>query len=189
LISSSTTKIAEAMATLTVEVRTVTLKVVMHCEGCAGSVKRAVKRIRGVISYTIDFPGQKVTITGDVQPDDVLKKVSKSGKITSFWPEEPKVEEPPKVEEVKEEEKKEEEKAPEEPEKKEEEAEKKPEEEKKEEETPPPPAEPPAEEKKEETPPPAEPPAEEKKEEEAAAAPKEEEKKEDSEAKPEVQIV
>jgi copper chaperone len=173
------------MATLTVEVRTVTLKVVMHCEGCAGSVKRAVKRIRGVISYTIDFPGQKVTITGDVQPDDVLKKVSKSGKITSFWPEEPKVEEPPKVEEVKEEEKKEEEKAPEEPEKKEEEAEKKPEEEKKEEETPAPaepPAEPPAEEKKEEeTPPPAEPPAEEKKE--------EEEKKEDSEAKPEVQIV
>jgi hypothetical protein len=31
----------------TVELRTVILKVVMHCEGCAGSVKRAVKRIPG----------------------------------------------------------------------------------------------------------------------------------------------
>ncbi len=37
----------------TVEVRTVTLKVVMHCEGCAGSVKRAVKRIRGTQIHDI----------------------------------------------------------------------------------------------------------------------------------------
>jgi len=31
----------------TVEVKTVVLKVVMHCEGCASSVKRAVARIPG----------------------------------------------------------------------------------------------------------------------------------------------
>ncbi|CAM6018292.1 unnamed protein product [Sphagnum balticum] len=74
------------------EVQTVILKVIMHCEGCAGSVKRAVKRIPGVISYTIDFPAQKVTVTGAVQPNDVFKRVSKSGKLTSFWPEEPKQE-------------------------------------------------------------------------------------------------
>jgi copper chaperone len=87
-----------AAAAQIVEVQTVILKVIMHCEGCAGSVKRAVKRIPGVISYTIDFPAQKVTVTGAVQPNDVFKRVSKSGKLTSFWPEEPKKEEEPKQE-------------------------------------------------------------------------------------------
>lgn len=48
--------------------------------------------LAGVISYTIDFPAQKVTVTGAVQPNDVFKRVSKSGKLTSFWPEEPKQE-------------------------------------------------------------------------------------------------
>jgi copper chaperone len=87
-----------AAAAQIVEVQTVILKVIMHCEGCAGSVKRAVKRIPGVISYTIDFPAQKVTVTGAVHPNDVFKRVSKSGKLTSFWPEEPKKEEEPKQE-------------------------------------------------------------------------------------------
>lgn len=54
--------------------------------------------LAGVISYTIDFPAQKVTVTGAVQPNDVFKRVSKSGKLTSFWPEEPKKEEEPKQE-------------------------------------------------------------------------------------------
>jgi copper chaperone len=89
---------AAAAAAQIAEVQTVILKVIMHCEGCAGSVKRAVKRIPGVISYTIDFPAQKVTVTGAVQPNDVFKRVSKSGKLTSFWPEEPKKEEEPKQE-------------------------------------------------------------------------------------------
>jgi len=89
---------AAAAAAQIVEVQTVILKVIMHCEGCAGSVKRAVKRIPGVISYTIDFPAQKVTVTGAVQPNDVFKRVSKSGKLTSFWPEEPTKEEEPKQE-------------------------------------------------------------------------------------------
>jgi len=54
--------------------------------------------LAGVISYTIDFPAQKVTVTGAVQPNDVFKRVSKSGKLTSFWPEEPTKEEEPKQE-------------------------------------------------------------------------------------------
>jgi Fe-S cluster biogenesis protein NfuA len=36
-----------------VEVQTVILKVIMHCEGCAGSVKSAVKRIPGTLSHYI----------------------------------------------------------------------------------------------------------------------------------------
>ncbi|CAM6024799.1 unnamed protein product [Sphagnum balticum] len=72
----------------TVEVKTVVLKVVMHCEGCASSVKRAVARIPGVTSYTIDFPAQKVTVIGNVKPDEVLRRVAKTGKHATFWPQE-----------------------------------------------------------------------------------------------------
>ncbi|CAK9881725.1 unnamed protein product [Sphagnum jensenii] len=83
---------------ITVEVKTVVLKVVMHCEGCASSVKRAVARIPGVTSYTIDFPVQKVTVIGNVKPDEVLRRVAKTGKHATFWPQEPPV---PKEEEQK----------------------------------------------------------------------------------------
>ncbi|CAK9277826.1 unnamed protein product [Sphagnum jensenii] len=83
---------------ITVEVKTVVLKVVMHCEGCASSVKRAVARIPGVTSYTIDFPAQKVTVIGNVKPDEVLRRVAKTGKHATFWPQEPPV---PKEEEQK----------------------------------------------------------------------------------------
>ncbi|CAM6073719.1 unnamed protein product [Sphagnum tenellum] len=87
-----------AILSLRMEVKTVVLKVVMHCEGCASSVKRAVARIPGVTSYTIDFPAQKVTVIGNVKPDEVLRRVAKTGKHATFWPQEPPV---PKEEEQK----------------------------------------------------------------------------------------
>lgn len=191
------------------EVQTVILKVVLHCEGCARTVKRAVKRIPGMTAYDVDFPGQKVTVTGAIIPEDVYRHVSRTGKITVLVPpppppppspEEPaKVEEPPKEEPPKAEEPKAEEAKPEEPkkeeaapapapeEKKEEppKEEAKPEEPKKEEEAKKEEAAPAAEEKKEEEKKPEEAKPEEKKEE--AAAPAAEEKKDESkeEAKPE----
>lgn len=36
-------------------------------------------------SFDIDLKEQKVTVKGNVQPDAVLKTVSKTGKKTSFW--------------------------------------------------------------------------------------------------------
>lgn len=39
----------------------------------------------GVESFDIDLKEQKVTVKGNVQPDAVLKTVSKTGKKTSFW--------------------------------------------------------------------------------------------------------
>ncbi len=59
---------------------------------------------------------QKVTVVGNVTREEVFKQVSRTGKQTAFWPEEPKEEK----DEKKEEEKKEEEtteKSKEEPEK------------------------------------------------------------------------
>jgi hypothetical protein len=64
---------------------------------------------------------QKVTVVGNVTREEVFKRVSRTGKQTAFWPEEPKEEKAEKEEkEEKEEEKKEEEtkeKTKEEPEK------------------------------------------------------------------------
>lgn len=72
----------------------------------------------GVISFTADFMAQKVTVVGNVTREEVFKRVSRTGKQTTFWPEEPKEEKEEKKEE-KEEEKEEEtkEKSKEEPEK------------------------------------------------------------------------
>lgn len=72
------------------DIKTVVLRVMMHCEGCASTVKRAVKRIPGMTSYQVDFAGQKVTVIGAVKPEEVFRRVAKTGKYTEFWPEEPK---------------------------------------------------------------------------------------------------
>lgn len=39
----------------------------------------------GVESYDIDLKEQKVVVKGNVEPDTVLKTVSKTGKPTAFW--------------------------------------------------------------------------------------------------------
>jgi copper chaperone len=38
-----------------------------------------------VESYDIDLKEQKVVVKGTVEPDTVLKTVSKTGKPTAFW--------------------------------------------------------------------------------------------------------
>ncbi|XP_030547764.1 copper transport protein ATX1-like [Rhodamnia argentea] len=65
--------------------QTVVLKVGMSCEGCVGAVKRVLGKMEGVESFDIDLKEQKVTVKGNVQPDAVLKTVSKTGKKTTFW--------------------------------------------------------------------------------------------------------
>jgi copper chaperone CopZ len=102
---------------------TVMLRVALHCEACVDTVRRAVVRIPGVISSTVDFMAQKVTVVGNVTREEVFKRVSRTGKQTTFWPEEPKEEKEEKKEE-KEEEKKEEKKEEETKEKTKEEPEK-----------------------------------------------------------------
>ncbi|KAK2403949.1 Cytosolic copper metallochaperone [Trifolium repens] len=65
--------------------QTVVLKVGMSCEGCVGAVKRVLGKLDGVESYDIDLKEQKVVVKGTVEPDTVLKTVSKTGKPTAFW--------------------------------------------------------------------------------------------------------
>ncbi|XP_027365742.1 copper transport protein CCH-like [Abrus precatorius] len=65
--------------------QTVVLKVGMSCQGCAGAVNRVLGKMEGVESFDIDVKEQKVTIRGNIQPEEVLQAVSKTGKKTSFW--------------------------------------------------------------------------------------------------------
>ena len=39
----------------------------------------------GVETFDIDLKEQKVTVKGNVKPEDVFQTVSKSGKKTSYW--------------------------------------------------------------------------------------------------------
>nr|CAB3449925.1 unnamed protein product [Digitaria exilis] len=65
--------------------QTVVLKVAMSCEGCAGAVRRVLTKMEGVETFDIDLKEQKVTVKGNVKPEDVFQTVSKSGKKTSYW--------------------------------------------------------------------------------------------------------
>ncbi|XP_004489514.1 heavy metal-associated isoprenylated plant protein 30-like [Cicer arietinum] len=64
---------------------TVVLKVKMSCQGCAGAVNRVLAKMEGVESFGIDLKEQKVTVKGNVKPQEVYETVSKSGKKTEFW--------------------------------------------------------------------------------------------------------
>ncbi|KAJ3700156.1 hypothetical protein LUZ61_003861 [Rhynchospora tenuis] len=66
-------------------VETVVLKVAMSCQGCSGAVQRALSKMEGVDSFNVDLKEQKVTVTGNVKPEDVFQTVSKTGKKTSYW--------------------------------------------------------------------------------------------------------
>ncbi|CAL5191118.1 unnamed protein product [Lathyrus oleraceus] len=64
---------------------TVVLKVKMSCTGCSGAVNRVLEKMQGVESFEIDMKEQKVTVKGNVKPQDVFETVSKTGKKTEFW--------------------------------------------------------------------------------------------------------
>ncbi|CAL9763412.1 copper transport protein ATX1-like [Musa acuminata AAA Group] len=72
---------------------TVVLKVGMSCQGCVGAVKRVLTKMEGVESFDVDLKEQKVTVKGNVKPEDVFQTVSKTGKKTSFWEAEPEAKE------------------------------------------------------------------------------------------------
>ncbi|KAB2069212.1 hypothetical protein ES319_A08G082000v1 [Gossypium barbadense] len=71
----------------TLKYKTSVLKVFIHCEGCKKKVKRVLQVIDGVYETTIDSTQHKVTVTGSVDEELLIKKLSKSGKYVEPWPE------------------------------------------------------------------------------------------------------
>ncbi|XP_066316659.1 superoxide dismutase 1 copper chaperone-like [Miscanthus floridulus] len=58
----------------------VELKVGMHCERCIKAIKKAIKTIDDMESYHLETEINKVTVTGNVTPEEVVKALHKIGK-------------------------------------------------------------------------------------------------------------
>ncbi|XP_017701781.2 heavy metal-associated isoprenylated plant protein 22-like [Phoenix dactylifera] len=66
--------------------QTVQIKVKMDCDGCERRVKHAVESLKGVTSVDVNRKQSRVTVSGHVEPNKVLKKVKSTGKVAEFWP-------------------------------------------------------------------------------------------------------
>jgi len=62
----------------------VKLWVDMACSGCSGAVERILKKMEGVESFKVDLETKEVVVIGNVKPEDVVEKVSKTGKETKL---------------------------------------------------------------------------------------------------------
>nr|ADE77428.1 unknown [Picea sitchensis] len=66
--------------------QTVEMKVRMDCEGCERKVKKSVSSMKGVESVDVNRKEQKLTVTGYVDVNKVVKKVKGTGKRAELWP-------------------------------------------------------------------------------------------------------
>ncbi|KAM0053425.1 putative heavy metal-associated isoprenylated plant protein/5/6 [Helianthus debilis subsp. tardiflorus] len=55
----------------------VVLKIDLHCDGCAKKVKSSIRRFKGVETVNADIAGNKLTVTGNVDPVGVKERIEK----------------------------------------------------------------------------------------------------------------
>ncbi|XP_050378667.1 uncharacterized protein LOC126795977 [Argentina anserina] len=55
----------------------VVMRVALHCQGCAGKVKKHLSKMEGVTSFSIDLETKMVTVRGHVSPVGVVDSISK----------------------------------------------------------------------------------------------------------------
>ncbi|KAF5194896.1 Heavy metal-associated isoprenylated plant protein [Thalictrum thalictroides] len=67
------------------KIRTCVLKVHIHCDGCKQKVKKLLQKIDGVYTTTVDAEQGKVTVSGNIDPSALIKKLAKSGKHAEIW--------------------------------------------------------------------------------------------------------
>ncbi|CAL5343705.1 unnamed protein product [Camellia sinensis] len=66
----------------------VELKVDLDCEGCIKKILKAIKKIEADIeTYNIETQLNKVTVTGNVTTEEVMRVLQKIGKQASNWEE------------------------------------------------------------------------------------------------------
>ncbi|KAJ9553292.1 hypothetical protein OSB04_017337 [Centaurea solstitialis] len=63
----------------------VELKVGLHCEECIKMILKAIKKIEDIETYDVDTRLNKVTVTGNVTNQQVIKALQKIGKQASYW--------------------------------------------------------------------------------------------------------
>nr|XP_043637823.1 heavy metal-associated isoprenylated plant protein 32-like [Erigeron canadensis] len=64
---------------------TCVLKVNIHCDGCKQKVRKVLTNIKGVHGVKIESEQGKVLVSGNVDKQILLKKLSKSGKHAEIW--------------------------------------------------------------------------------------------------------
>ncbi|CAI9762658.1 unnamed protein product [Fraxinus pennsylvanica] len=67
------------------KIQTCVLKVNVHCDGCKHKVKKILQKIEGVYTTNIDAEQGKVTVSGNVDPTTLIKKLAKIGKHAELW--------------------------------------------------------------------------------------------------------
>lgn len=63
----------------------VELKVGLHCEECIKKILKAIKKMEDVDTYDVDVELNKVTVTGNVTSEAVIRALNKIGKQASRW--------------------------------------------------------------------------------------------------------
>ncbi|KAK4402204.1 Heavy metal-associated isoprenylated plant protein 34 [Sesamum angolense] len=67
------------------KIQTCVLRVNIHCDGCKHKVKKKLQKIEGVYKVSIDVEQGKVTVSGNVDPAILIKKLEKAGKHAELW--------------------------------------------------------------------------------------------------------
>ncbi|KAL6503439.1 hypothetical protein OROGR_025362 [Orobanche gracilis] len=67
------------------KIQTCVLKVNIHCDGCKHKVKKILQKIEGVYTVKIDSEQGKATVSGNVDPSTLMKKLIKNGKHAEIW--------------------------------------------------------------------------------------------------------
>ncbi|GAA0159435.1 hypothetical protein LIER_38869 [Lithospermum erythrorhizon] len=71
------------------KIQTCVLRVNIDCDGCNHKVKKLLQRIEGVYQVSIDAEQQKVAVSGIVDPETLIKKLTRAGKPAEVWSQKP----------------------------------------------------------------------------------------------------
>ncbi|KAL6509371.1 hypothetical protein OROGR_022681 [Orobanche gracilis] len=63
----------------------VELKVGLHCEECIKKILKAIKKIEDIETYDVDKSLNKVSVTGNVTVEEVIKVISRIPKKATAW--------------------------------------------------------------------------------------------------------
>lgn len=85
---ASRSQVASSLAERGQVFQVVVMRVSIHCQGCAGKVKKHLSKMEGVTSFSIDLESKRVTVMGHVSPMGVVESMSKV-KRAELWPSAP----------------------------------------------------------------------------------------------------
>jgi copper chaperone CopZ len=63
----------------------VELKVNLHCDECIRKILKAIKKIEDIEAYDVDTQLNKVTVTGNVTEEQVIRVLQKVRKAAVKW--------------------------------------------------------------------------------------------------------